>query len=272
MPSAPTPLGAALRHPLNFLLLGSSALSAALSGSLIPLAVGAATELAWLAVGPRLASQRRILAALAAEGEARRGLGDEQVLLRVTREADRRRFLLLDQLRRELAALVERDPNLSPELFVEELGKVEHLVGAFLRLAAQVGRIASLVDPPGQEPLEEALRRARTTHERLREPAAKVAAGAELEVLERRLEESSVGRRRLAELSAELDLIEQKLFLVRDRVVAMQAPSAFGPELDELVRSVALVEASLAETEALTAPSLRAPAVPARRGREPEGR
>lgn len=71
-------LSTAFYSQYNLILFGGSALFSLASASPIPLALGAAAELAWLGIGPRLpAFRRRVDEAL--EGQ-RRALLDEEVL------------------------------------------------------------------------------------------------------------------------------------------------------------------------------------------------
>lgn len=241
-------------HPLNLLLLGSAGASAILTGSLAPLLVGAAAELAWVVLGPRLPGQRRLAEGLRQLGSREAREQGEQALLREATEADRRRFLELDRLRRDIRESAAGARDVSGHLFGSELPKIDHLVESFLRISTQVARWESFDRETDLDALEGEVRRQRVLVEKAPDVEARALAGQNLELLERRLEQAAAVKRQIRHARGQLLLVENTLKLLRDQVVALQTPESLGERLDDLVRSVDAIEATTRETEAIASP------------------
>ncbi len=249
--STPSLVGLALSHPLNLLLLGTAGLSAALTGSWLPLAVGAGAELIWLAVGSRTGGfkdyvEHRQRAALAA-GRTR----GQQAKLAEVSEEDRRRFLALDTLRSDIRRLVEGSDSLEKDLLAPELAKVDRLVDAFLDLAARAATYAAFDADSDLDALEAEARRQEVVVDKATDPDDKALARSNLELMQARLQRAADVRRLLKTSRGQLNLVENTLELMRDQVASLQSPAALSGQLDDLVRSVEAIEASAKETRAL---------------------
>lgn len=229
----------ALAHPLNLIMLTALGASALATGSWIPLLIAAGAEVAWLAVARRQLEPRRTLAAKG-----------EQELLRSLAEADRRRYLELEQLRNDVARLVRQNPSLASELLEDELPKLDHLVNAFLRLAADAARLEAL--STDLDALEADVRRQEKIVEKTTDADAKAVAAQNLELMQRRLEKAAETRRRVREMRGQLSLVENTVRLLRDQIATMQSPEELTHRLDDLVRSVEAIEVTQRETEAIT--------------------
>src|SRR5688572_10182781 len=140
----------ALAHPLNWILLAALGASAYLTGSWIPLEIAAAAEALWLIVARSHFAKRPAAAKVQPE---------EQALLRTLSEEDRRRFLELDRLRREIGKSVEHHPSLTAEMLGAELPKLDGLVQAFLRMAADAARFDAYAASSNLDALVEDVRR-----------------------------------------------------------------------------------------------------------------
>jgi len=252
-PQVPSFFGLAAGHPLNIILLGAAGVSAALTGSWIPLAVGAGAEVLWLAVGSRLGGfadyvEHRQRAALAAKST-----GGEQAKLSKVGEEDRRRFLALDGLRGDIRRLVQDSDALEQGMLEPELKKVDRLVEAFLELAARAATYAAFVEDSDLNTLEAEARRQEAVVERTKDPEDKQLAAQNLELMQSRLQHAAEVRRLLKAARGQMNLVENTLELMRDQVASLQSPAQLSEQLDDLVRSVEAIEASAKETRALEA-------------------
>lgn len=252
--AAPSPRKSALTHPLNVLLLAGAGVSALLTGTWIPLAVAGACELLWLTLGPKLPAQRRYFELLARDAGKAEAIRGEQALVRELGEADRKRFLELDRLRQDIARLTNENPSLSMDMMKGELTKVDHLVGAFLRMAAETTRLEAFLETSDLDALEADVRRQRAVVEKTADPDARATAAENLELMEARLLRAAEMRRRVREQRGQLQLVENTMALLRDQVATMKTPEEIAGRLDELVQTVDVIEATAKETEAIGRP------------------
>jgi hypothetical protein len=250
--STPSALGLALGHPLNLLLLGAAGVSAVLTGSWLPLAVGAGAELLWLAVGRRLGRGAAYFEYVQRQHQlAERSRGTQARLSQLS-EADRRRYLELDRLAQDIQGLVAEAGEVEREMLAPELEKVRRLVEAFLELAARAARYEAFVGESDVDALEAEARRQEALVARA-QGDDKALAVSNLEVLQARLQRGLEVRGLLKSARGQLNLVENTLRLLRDQVASMDDPGHIAGQLDELVQSVEAIEASAKETRALEA-------------------
>jgi len=228
----------AFGHPLNLIMIASLAASALATGSVLPLLIAAVAEILWLIVG-------RSKKALPAESGS-------QALLRTLGEEDRRRFLELDRLRKDVARLVKQNPSLAAELLSDELPKLDRLVESFLRIAADAASFEEYSRSSDLNALEEEARRQEKIVEKTVDPAAKSVAAENLSLMQKRLEKAAELKRKVREMRGQLSLVENTIRLLRDQIATMQSPDELTHRLDDLVRSVDAIETSKRETEAIT--------------------
>ncbi len=251
--AAPSYFGLALLHPLNILMLGGAAASAALTGSLIPLAVGVAVEVLWLGGGARMGAQRELLQFKQQTARLAAGTRGQQAKLSEVTEQDRRRFLALDALSADIRRLVADSDSMEQDMLQPELAKVDRLVASFLDLAARCARYESFVESSDLNVLEAEVRRQEAIVERTKDREDKEIAVQNLDLMQARLLRAAEVRGLLKRARGQLNLVENTLELMRDQVASLQSPAALSEQLDELVRSVEAIEASAKETRALEA-------------------
>lgn len=250
--SGPSAFGLALSHPLNILMLGAAGVSAVLTGSWLPLAVGAGAELLWLAVGRRLGRGGEFFDFVRRQHQlAERNRGTQARLSQVN-EADRRRYLELDRLAQDIQGLVDDAGEVERDMLAPELEKVRRLVEAFLELAARATRYEAFVGETDLDALEAEVRRQGVLVERS-QGDDKALAASNLEVMEARLQRALEVRGLLKSARGQLNLVENTLRLLRDQVASMDDPGHIAGQLDDLVRSVEAIEASAKETRELEA-------------------
>lgn len=242
----------ALAHPLNLLMLAGLGLSAAVTGSWIPIVVAAASELAWLGLARTLPSQRRYFEALGAGSAAADRQREEQEVLRTLTEEDRRRFLELDRTRADIRRLVADNPSLTGEMLEQEVPKIDHLVLGFLRVASMAARYEDFVKSADLDALEEEVRRQEKIVEKTKDEDARAVAAQNLDLMQRRMEKVAEMGRQVRDARGQLNLIENTVRLLRDQIVTMQSPEELRGRLDDLVRTVDAIETSARETESIT--------------------
>lgn len=239
---------AALTHPLNALMLGSGVLSAAASGSLMPLIITGVAELAWLFGLSRSASQRRLLALQRGQEAARDTQRAVQVDLRGLSEAERRRYHELELIRKDVHRLAADNSELSAELLQPELAKVDRLGVEFLQVLKTVSEQRRLEQDADTDALVSEAAEARAAAEAA--PADRQLAD-RAQLLEARAERRALLSNQRSAGEAQLSEVEAGLRLLRDQVASLRSPSELGHQLDALSRSVGAVERAVQETEAL---------------------
>ncbi|MEQ9501984.1 MAG: hypothetical protein RIT81_34245 [Deltaproteobacteria bacterium] len=253
--AAPSRLSTALTHPLNVMMLAGAGVTAFLTGTWIPLAVAGATELLWLTVGAALPGPRRYHAALIADAASEARAVDTQTQLSKVSEDDRRRYLEVDRMRKDVHRLTGENPSLSMSMMQGELSKVDHLVESFVRIASEAARLDAFLDGTDLDALEAEVRRQRAVVEKTSDDDARRTAADNLALMEARLERVAEMRRRVRHARGQLQLVENTMALIRDQVATMDSPEEISGRLDDLVDSVDAIEASAKETEALARPT-----------------
>jgi vacuolar-type H+-ATPase subunit I/STV1 len=253
--AAPSRFSTALTHPLNVMMLAGAGVTAFLTGTWIPLAVAGATELLWLTVGAALPGPRRYHAALLADTASEARAVDTQTQLSKVSEDDRRRYLEVDRMRKDVHRLTGENPSLSMSMMQGELSKVDHLVESFVRIASEAARLDAFLDGTDLDALEAEVRRQRAVVEKTSDDEARRTAADNLALMEARLERVAEMRRRVRHARGQLQLVENTMALIRDQVATMDSPEEISGRLDELVDSVDAIEASAKETEALARPT-----------------
>ena len=213
-------------HPLNILLLVTAGLSAMLTGSWVPLAVGGAAELLWLVWGGRFTVKASRIGPTAPLRDTAQ-LRDQQVRLSRVSEALRRRFLALDLKKTEIRRLVGHREGLATELVAPELDKVDGLADRFLDLAVratELGRIVEEQDVGQGEIRAEA---------------------------EEPLEETAAVQREHRAAMAGLERIERGVASIRNRVATLGSPEELERDIDEVFRTLDVATRAVRETEAV---------------------
>ncbi len=244
----------AFLHPLNVLFLASQAATALLTGSWVPLAVGLGTEAIWGAFALRNQKMRRRLVQhhLRRQNEV---AGDQRYeQLSALSDEDRRRYLELERLKEDVHQVTRENPSLAGELLVEELGKLDHLVSAFLKTAADAARYRNYLEESSLEAVEQELSRQSRVVEETTDPQARKLAEQGLDLLRRRIEKTQALHNKVRASVLTLNMLENTIRLLRDQVVNMESTEELATHMRSLMQSVDAIVASAQETEAVGQP------------------
>ena len=240
-----------LFHPLNLLMLTSTAISGAWTMDIRPVLVGVAAEGVWLIVGSVLEARRR--------RNMRTARGhpvdeQEQAQVRELSEDLRRRFLELDRVRADIHRLADTQPLLEDVGLSQEMKKIDTLVADWLRLGVRLTHREAIASANDINALQKALNEAS-------EEDARVTAF-------ERLEAAQAAQAAVETSDAELRKVEEVLRTVRDRVALVSTSSLARPiseltfgvdsairairDVEELERHSAISAGRRARTENLT--------------------
>ena len=247
------PYGKYAFHNLyNYTLMGAVGVLAVVSGSWLPLAIGAGLEAIWMLNAPGSRLLRKTWFDRVHDEK-------ERVATRVRRDAQLRqlgpadveRAGRLEAKQQEIMRLAAENPQFTLDLLFGELVKLGRLVDGFLELALNCTRYEQYLGTVDFDDLESELRRWREASEEEKDPQLRATAKKNLDVLLRRQEKLGDLRRYTAGARAQLDLIENTFRLIGDQILTMQSPAELGGQLDELIDGVEVVRSTAREAEAL---------------------
>lgn len=245
-------LAIAFNNGLNYFILIALIGFALVSGRWWLLLAGGLGEALWLWSAPLIPPVRRSFDRRRRAERRRLDERRQRELLRTVGEDDRRRYLEIERLGREIAKLTRANPTLALDVGAGgQLGKLERLIQAFLRIAASAARYEAYVESTDLGSLEGEVSRQRTIIHKTAEGGPQQLARKNLELLEKRLAKATEIRRQVRTSRAQLNLIDNTVRLLRDQIVTMESPEELQDQLDELVSSIDAIDASAKETDAL---------------------
>jgi hypothetical protein len=157
------------------------------------------------------------------------------------REPDGVRLVRLEHRRQEIVNSAEHNPRFAGGLLADEIEKLHDIVEAFagvLRATGQWERHLATVD---MDELESDMRRHESDATRAVDSAQRDLARQNLAILTERQTQLAELRKGLHRARAELDLMENSLKLIADKVLVMASPDGVVRELDDLLVGVEAV-------------------------------
>lgn len=246
--TAPDYLATAFYSQYNLILLGGSALFALASASPIPLAIGAAAELLWLAVGPRLPVFRK-----AVEQQAdteRRALLDDEVMsgMRTLAPEHNGRVLAVGQAISWIVMSAENKVESPADRAL--LVELEALRPVFVRLCQLGERADSRLTELRQDPPEHEVARLSQAYAAEKDLGLRFTLHQSIKLAQKKIEQQS----RLVEVQRQaalkIALLEQSLAHLRSQQQLGVAWSEFARDLQGVLvqsGSAAALEAELGE-------------------------
>ena len=235
---------ATVRRKLLLALLGGSALFSLASASPVPLAIGAAAELLWLAVGPRLPVFRK-----AVERQAdteRRALLDDEIMsgMRTLAPEHNARVLAVGQTISWITLNVEN--KLADANDRALLSELEALRPVFLRLCQLHERIVTRLTELRQDPPEHEVARLSQAYAAEKDLGLRFTLHQSIKLAQKKIEQQArlVDLQRQAEMK--LSLLEQSLAHLRSQ----QQLGVAWPELARDLQGVLAQSAGAATLEA----------------------
>src|SRR5262245_7373304 len=133
----------AIFNQYNYILLASTALFTATTGSWLPAVIGAGAEILWLVLGADTRAFRNWVAKQDS-AEAKQRLRQEiSTLLRGLDDYYPQRFEALMRLNEEIQALAHENKGLETALIADEMSKLEQLLYSFLKMATGHQKLAT---------------------------------------------------------------------------------------------------------------------------------
>jgi len=246
----------AFHNIYNYALMGAVGAVAVVTGSWLPLAIGAGLEALWMLNAPgskilqktwfdKVHDEKEQAATRVRRGEQLKLLGPEDVA----------RIGRLEDKQREILRQAEDNPQFTLDLLRTELIKLDKLVDGFIELAVNCTRYEQYLANVAFEDLEEELRRYRRAADEEEDPQLRRTAKKNLEVLLTRQSKLAELRKYTQGARAQLDLIENTFRLIGDQILTMHTPAELAGQLDELMDGVEAVRSTASEHRQMLAQS-----------------
>jgi hypothetical protein len=226
-----------------------------------------AAQVTWVLFAPESSLLRRIWLVPAWERE-RKANERSRIAARTTSLslADQNRARTLCAQRTHIEGIARENPTFGSALLLQELDKLDDLVGEFVALGAVVAQRESHLlgfDLDG-------MRRSWATYVAQHDEAPvfdprRDVAAKNLEVLRRRFERHDALERSIVTARGQMDLIESSFRLLADEVLTMQAPTELSERLDELRIAVDAVHVADDESQDFMLDGAPAPELERRR-------
>jgi len=240
----------ALKWQYNWISLAGLAALAIISGTALPVLLGAGLELMYLALVPQSSAFRRLVRSWKYKEEKAKLEQSLEKLYQELPEASRRRYGVLQQRCREIMGNFSRLSSTS-QMF---MGQIEQrllgLLNSYLRLLnaghhhnAYLGTVDSREIDGEIEHLQKAME---NESERVREINRK-----RVEILSKRKEKFEKIEENMRVIQAQLGAIEDVLALIRDQSVTMRDPQEVSGHLDSLMQDVEHTEETVRQVEAV---------------------
>ena len=263
----------AFRSQYNWIGIAGVAAFALVSGSALPLLLGAGIELMYLSVVPHWSRFQRLVRSRNFAEEKRR-IEASLARMVVTLPADMRaRYEALQQVCSAIRANYAR-LSATSQIFARQMeDRLDNLLQSFLRLLAtsqQHGEYLRGTTPDAIRREMAQLQKAIASDP----PMVQEINKRRIEILQKRLEKFEKIRENHQVIDAQCSAIEDVLGLIRDQSVTMRDPQQVSDQLGSLVHDVEQTEETVREVEAIfetTAPELGislAPAEPGASGAE----
>ena len=244
----------AFHNLYNYTLMAAVGAVTIVSGTWLPLAVGAGLEALWMlnAPGSRLL-QKRWFDKVHDEKEQAARAERRKAALAAFGPEDAQRVAALQEKQDQINKLAQENPKFTADLLAAELKKLDTLVDGFIDLAQGATRYQQYLETVDFEALEAELRRYREASEREPDPQLRTTAKKNLAVLMSRQEKLAGLSKYIAGARAQLDLIENTFRLIGDQILTMSSPQELGGQLDDLLDGVEAIRSTAAEREQMMA-------------------
>lgn len=227
--AAPDYLATAFYSQYNLILLGGSALFSLASASPLPLAIGAAAELLWLAVGPRLPVFRK-----AVEQQAdteRRALLDDEVMsgMRTLAPEHNGRLLAIGQTISWI--VMNAESKVESPADRAQLAELEGLRPVFLRICQLAERADTRLTELRQDPPEHEVARLSQAYAAEKDLGLRFTLHQSIKLAQEKIEQQS----RLVEVQRQAAL---KLSLLEQSLAHLRSQQQLGVAWPELARDL----------------------------------
>jgi hypothetical protein len=232
----------------NYILLGSTALFSAATGSVLPAVVGAGAEVLWMVLGVDTPMFRRWVAKQDAKEAELRAAKERTDLLYNLADRYLDRYDALRAMATEIRKLAAENQGLETTLIQDEMAKLDQLLDSFLRMATAHQRLANYLEQNTGADVEREI--AEDQRQLKRETDSRVQASLKqaISLAQKRLGKHGQIEGAWKSLSVQMDTLEKSFDYLKSHILGIGTREELAAALDDLVTGVA----SVSEMEATT--------------------
>ena len=232
----------------NYILLGSTALFSAATGSVLPAVVGVGAEILWMVLGVDTKMFRNWVAAQDAKENEQRLAKQRTELLYNLADKYLERYDALRAMVTEIRKLAAENQGLETTLIQDEMAKLDQLLDSFLRMATAHQRLTAYLEQnPGPDIEREIAGDQRALRQ---ETDTRVQASLKqaISLAQKRLGKHEQIEGAWKSLSVQMDTLEKSFDYLKSHILGIGTREELAAALDDLVAGVS----SVSELDATT--------------------
>ena len=225
----------------NYILLGSTALFTAATGSVLPAVVGVGAEILWMTLGVDTKAFRGWVSKQDAKENEQR-LAKERTEL-IYNLADRylNRYDALRAMVTEIRKLAAENQGLETTLIQDEMAKLDQLLDSFLRMATAHQRLASYLEQNSAADVEREIADDQRALRRESDPRVQASLKQAISLAQKRLAKHEQIEGAWKSLSVQMDTLEKSFDYLKSHILGIGTREELAAALDDLVSGVSSV-------------------------------
>jgi cell pole-organizing protein PopZ len=225
----------------NYILLGSSALLSATTGSWLPAVMGAGAEVLWMVLGVDTKFFRRWVSAQEAKENQQRLAAERAALIANLDEHYLARYQELGDMAAEIRKLAAENQGLETALIQDEMAKLEQLLDSFLKMATAHQRLRQyLKDNPISE-VERDIAQGQRALRQEDDPRVQASLKQSIALAQKRLGKHEQIEGAWKSLSVQMDTLAKSFDYLKSHILGIGTREELAAALDDLVAGVSTV-------------------------------
>jgi hypothetical protein len=225
----------------NYILLGSSALFSAVTGSWLPAIVGAGAEALWLVLGVDTKLFRGWVAKEEAKEDRQRLAHERAELLYDLEDRYVEHYENLRAMTAEIRKLAEENQGLETSLIQDEMGKLDQLLDSFLRMATSHQRLGHYLKQNPSSDVERDIAQGQRALRQEEDPRVQASLKQSIALAQKRLAKHEQIEGAWKALSVQMDTLEKSFDYLKSHILGIGTREELAAALDDLVAGVATV-------------------------------
>jgi hypothetical protein len=225
----------------NYILLGSSALFSAVTGSVLPAVVGAGAEILWMTLGTDTKGFRRWVAKQEAKEDQQRQTEERRALINALDDRYVERYALLRDMAAEIRKLAEENQGLETALIEDEMAKLDQLLDSFLKMATAHQRLSRYLQENPSSEVERDIAQGQRALRGEEDPRVQASLKQSLALAQKRLGKHEQIEGAWKALWVQMDTLAKSFDYLKSHILGIGTREELAAALDDLVRGVSTV-------------------------------
>jgi hypothetical protein len=222
----------------NYILLGSSALFSAATGSWLPAVVGAGAEVLWMVLGVDTKMFRRWVAKQESKETQAQLAHDRAEMLYDLEDRYTVRYEALRAMAAEIRKLAEENQGLETTLIQDEMAKLDQLLDSFLRMATSHQRLWRYLKDNPSAKVESEIANAQRGLRHEEDARVQASLRQALSLAQKRLAKHEQIEGAWKALSVQMDTLEKSFDYLKSHILGIGTREELAAALDDLVAGV----------------------------------